>query len=219
MLRKVPFFEPASDESLASLAQRGRWCRFERREFLFHFGEPGGRVYVIADGRVAAMLSSPNGTPVMFHVATTGETPGQVSVLDGGSYTASAQALTDVTAFAMPTQACRRLLEAEPRCLLRFAASLTEIVNALTASLGDLVFLDLERRLARLLAESPSVGDRIHLSLTQSELAARLGVARQSLNRAVAQLVRRGFIGTEPSGVFEVFDRAALEAFIGSGGR
>lgn len=216
MLRKVSFLEPASEESLAALVRRGRWTGFTRGEFLYHFGEPATRLYVIADGRVAATLSSPQGTPVMFHVATTGEAPGQINVLAGGTYSASAQALTTVGAFAMPSEACRALLQAEPACLLHFATELAQIVDLLTASVADLVFLDLERRLARFLLEAPSVGDRIHLSLTQSELAARLGVARQSLNRALAKLVERGFVASDSARVIRVLDRPAINAFVDS---
>lgn len=76
LLRKVPFLVPSSDDSLSVLAQRTRWRSFTRGEFLFHFGEPAARVYVIADGQVAATMSSAQGTPVMFHVASVGETPG-----------------------------------------------------------------------------------------------------------------------------------------------
>lgn len=142
-----------------------------------------------------------------------------MDLLGGDVYTASAQALSTVTALAVPARSCRDLLEAEPRCLLRFAFDLAEIVAVLTGSVADLVFLDLERRLGRLLADSPSVGDSVHLAMTQSELAARLGVARQSLNRAFAKLAERGLIVVESSRVVRVVDRLALGAFIDSGPR
>lgn len=104
-------------------------------------------------------------------------------------------------------------------CLLNFATELTQIVDLLTGSVADLVFLDLERRLARFLIEAPSVGDRIHLSLTQSELAARLGVARQSLNRALAKLIERGFVASDSARVIRVLDRPAIDAFVKSSER
>lgn len=81
-------------------------------------------------------------------------------------------------------------------------------------SLADLVFLDLERRLARSLVEARSNGDLVHLAENQSDLGARLGATRQSVNQALGRLARRGLVSIESPRVIRILDRDAIGAFI-----
>jgi len=216
LLRSVPFFAASSEASLRRAAGRSSWQHFGKGGFLFHAGEQVDRIFVIASGQVAATITSKRGTPLVFHVATTGECPGHTDLLHDGPHTASAQALDAVTALAVPARTCTELLEAEPAALLAYAKNLAAIVRVLNGSLADLVFLDLERRLAQMLAESPSREGRVELRMTQTELAARLGVARQSLNQALSRLAGRGLIVVEAARAIRITDRATLEAFVAS---
>lgn len=217
VLQSVPFFARVPAERLQQLAGLSTWRRLSRGEFLFHSGEPADRLFVIASGRLAATVTSSEGAPLLFHVAQAGEAPGQVDVLGGGAYTASARALSAVTALCVPGRACVELLETEPGAMLAYARDLAGMVRALTDSMADLVFLDLERRLARTVADAPAHRDVVRLAMTQGELAARLGVARQSVNQALAKLARRGLIAAESAGTLRILDRAALDAFVKGG--
>lgn len=219
VLRRAPFFSRATPDGLARVAERAAWRQFSRGEFLYHCGEPVTRLWVIATGRVTATITSNQGTPLLFHVAGAGEAPGEVSLLYGERYTASAQALTTVRVVAVPAPVCVDLLEREPPVLMEHARRLAWIVTTLTDTMTDLVFLDLERRLARMLAESSASGQLIDLRMTQSELAARLGVTRQSVNRALVKLASRGFIVVEGGRPVRVLDRDVLTAFVDSGSR
>jgi len=97
-----------------------------------------------------------------------------------------------------------------------FAHDLATIVRVLTASMADLVFLGLERRLARTLADAANGDGRVILGITQSELAARLGVARQSVNEAIGKLAARKLITVRSAREIHIVDRAALDEFIAS---
>lgn len=219
MLRRAPFFAEATPDGLTRVAARASWRHLARGDFLYHYGEPATRLYVIATGRVAATVTSNQGTPLLFHVAAAGETPGQVDLLHGEHYTASAQALTAVRALAIPRQTCVQLLETEPDVMLMHAHHLAQIVRMLTETMTDLVFLDLERRLARMLAENSVDGQLTGLRMTQSELAARLGVTRQSVNRALVKLASRGLIQVESGRPVRILDHEVLSAFVDSGSR
>lgn len=160
--------------------------------------------------------TSTHGTPLLFHVATAGETPGQVDLPHRAEYTAFAQALSAADVLAVPAAACIELLESEPAAMSVYARDLAAVVRVVTESLADLVFLDLERRLARTLNDAPADGDRVTLTMTQSELAARLGVARQSLNQALSKLASRGLVVLESARVVEIVDRSALAVVVKS---
>jgi CRP/FNR family cyclic AMP-dependent transcriptional regulator len=215
-LRTMSFLARASDQALDDLAARSTWRRFRRGEHLFLAGAPTTRVYVIVEGHVAAVSSSAHGDDLIVHVATTGEGAGFVELLEAGPHSLSARALGPVHALAVPAAGCLDLLRAEPAVMEDFARSLSAIARALNGSLADLVFLDLERRLARTLVALGGDEDLVTIDTTQTELAARLGVARQSLHQAFGKLVRRGLLSIDSTRSVRILDRSALESFIAS---
>ena len=127
---------------------------------------------------------------------------------------ASAQALTPVEAVVIPTTACLALVSAEPAVALDFARELSGIIRVLNESMADLVFLDLTRRLARALLDAPHRHGAISFPVSQTELAARLGSARQSLNQAFGRLAQRGFIRLDSPRTVQILDRDALRAYV-----
>ena len=71
----------------------------------------------------------------------------------------------------------------------------------LTEATADLVFLDLPRRVAKILLSQPRDDDGIvRLRMSQEELAHQAGSTRQSVNAALRGFERRGWI--------EMHDRA-----------
>ena len=78
--------------------------------------------------------------------------------------------------------------------------SLGELVRGLTEQAGDLVFLDLGGRVAKLLlrlAEEHGHGvspPTVNIRLSQSDLAAMVGTTRPAVNRVLQNLVFRGLI-------------------------
>lgn len=216
LLRGADLFAPASDDGVACLAAQATYRTYARGDFLYHAGDPARALYVIAAGRVAAKLTSKQGMPLLFHVAKAGEAAGQIDLLQRENYTASAQALSAVTALALPAGAAVKLLETEPAVLLGHARQLARIVAWLTESMSDLVFLDLERRLAQVLTNATVNGEAFDLDMTQAELAARLGVARQSVNAALGKLSSRGLLDVNGGRIIRVLDRPALVAFVES---
>lgn len=214
-LRAAPSLARASDDGLARLAAQCSARRFERGEFLFRTDEPVSRIFLIVSGRVAATVTSRMGAMLMFHVARDHELAGHVSVFEPGGHLAAAKALSGVTTIAIPVKGYLDLLTAEPLVTLDFARELAAIVKILNDSLADLVFLDLERRLARILVETPPEGDLVHLAENQSDLGARLGATRQSVNQALGRLARRGLVRLESPRVIRVLDREGIAGFIG----
>ena len=114
----------------------------------------------------------------------------------------------------------REVLLSNAASVWSVAQQLAFRVRQLTDTTADLVLLDLPRRLGKLILEQAVAGESGRLTTTfvtsQSGVAAMLGVTRQSLNRALAALVRRGWITTLDGGRVEVRDAAALRAFIAS---
>lgn len=215
-LRRTSLFSAAGDDALRPLAGHAFRRRLAAGQILFTEGEPSEHLFVVRSGRIRIVVSSPHGDELTLSVLGPGDTFGELSVIDGGARSATAEALDAVELLAVGAAEARQLLEREPALLLAVAAELAASVRRLTGNAGDLVFLDLPRRLAKLLlgeaAPGPDGRPRAAIGMSQSGLAARLGVARQSLNRALTGLVRRGWIATEGADVI-LLDPSALRRF------
>jgi len=210
-LRSVALFAGADDQELSRLASTAFPRRLARGQVLFVEGERSEHLYVVDRGRVKVLVSSARGDELVLSVLGPGDCLGELSVLDGADRSATAVALDDVALWCVPAEAVRTLLGRSPAVALAVAEELAGRVRRLTGAAADLVFLDLPRRLAKLLVgvDGPGVAD-----LNQSELAAQLGVTRQSLNRALQRLQDRGWVAVD-HGV-HVVDAAALGKFADS---
>jgi CRP-like cAMP-binding protein len=108
-----------------------------------------------------------------------------------------------------------QLMGSHPAVRDALLTSVGALVRRLTEQAGDLVFLDLGERLAKLLMrlaeESGQAGDRIvlDLGLTQSDLAAMIGGSRPAVNRALQSLASRGLIEISGQAIV-LHDLAAL---------
>ena len=88
-----------------------------------------------------------------------------------------------------------------------------DTLRRLTDVTADLVFLDLPRRVAKVLLGQPRAEDgTIRLRLNQEELAHQVGSTRQSVNAALRGFERRGWIRVRER-VVTVQQEAALSRF------
>lgn len=213
VLSSARLFAAADQDELTSLVAASFPRRLAKGQVLFVEGERSDHVYVVVSGRLKVLVASPHGGELLLAVLSTGDSVGELSILDGRPRSATAEALEEAQLLAIPAGAVRAVLATSAVLTLAWAQDLALTVRRLTGSAADLVFLDLPRRLAKLLVTAG--GTEVDLGMSQSEVAARLGVTRQSLNRALSGFTRRGWIHLEGSTV-RLSDRAALVRLAGS---
>jgi len=215
-LAQVSVFAGLDESELASLAQNAFVRRVARGQILFSEGEPSDHMFLVRSGRLRVFVTSARGEELVLSVVNPGESLGELSVLDRQPRSATVDALEATELIAVAGDDARALLESNPQALHAVAVALAAGMRRLSGTAADLVFLDLPRRLAKLLlSESVAAADGSLLSqlaMTQSGVAARLGVTRQSLNRALSALTHRGWITVEGTTV-RIEDVAALTNF------
>jgi CRP-like cAMP-binding protein len=218
-LRRTELFASAEPGRLARLAERGFVRRFSTGQVVFTEGEPSEHLYVVRTGRVRVLVTSAHGDELTLSVLGPGDTMGELSIIDRSARSASAEAVEPSELLTLPAADVRAAFEADPALLLSVAGELAAIVRRLTGGAADLVFLDLPRRLAKLIVaesrESRTGVIRVEVGMSQAGLAARLGVTRQSLNRALSGLTRRGWLSAAEGG-YVVHDLPALRRFADS---
>lgn len=217
-LRRVSLFARVDTTLLATLEQAAFIRRLGRGQILFVSGEPSEHVYVVRTGRLKVHVTSERGTELVLAVVGPGESIGDVSVIDHGPRSADVLATEPTELLAVPVAAVNALLDSHPAALRAVAESLAAGMRRLTQQAADLVFLDLPRRLVKLLLDATAHdtgGPVVAVATSQSELAAMLGVTRQSLNRSLSALARRGWLQVVDDGI-RLVDLPALTHFVRS---
>ena len=216
---RVSLFAGLTEDELASVADAAHSRRLARGQILFSEGEPSDYLFLVRSGRLRVFLASPRGEELTLAVAGSGQTLGELSVLDRQPRSASVDALEATELVAIAGDDVRELLDTNPRAMRAVALGLAASMRRLNGTAADLVFLDLPRRLAKLLlAESslhPDGTIQSQLGMSQSGVAARLGVTRQSMNRALSGLAQRGWV-TVAGPVIHLDDVPALMRFADS---
>ncbi len=207
LLGRCPLFAGVAEADLADLARHLRRHRYRRGEVIFHQGDPGDALHVVASGAVKISLPSPEGEEAIIATVRTGDFFGELSVLDTAPRSATATAVEPTETLSLHRDPF--LDELGRNAALRDALlhSLAGELRRLTGHVEELHFLDLAGRLAsrlvRLAQESDPPPHRTAEGLTeatldwpftQSELAAMIGGTRQSVNRLLAELVDRDLV-------------------------
>jgi CRP-like cAMP-binding protein len=213
LLRTCTWLADLPDDSRERLARAGVRRVHRDGTVLFRVGDRCESIWLICAGKVEAVARSLAGREFVVHVAGPGETPGHLDVIDLGVRTIDARVVGEAETLSMPAAAVRNELLGNPTALMRLTADLVAMNRTLAAAVTDQVLLGLDARIAKLLLSHRGVDGAVDLSLSQSALAAQLGVARQSLNRALGAMARRGLIDVAAGGRrIRVLDERELTA-------
>jgi CRP/FNR family cyclic AMP-dependent transcriptional regulator len=218
-LARVRLFTALDDGALERLAAVAFTRRFAANQVLFVGGEPSDHLYVVRSGLLRVLTTSSHGEQFVLSTVGTGEVIGELSLLDRQPRSADVVAAELSELIVVPADVARSVLESDPRAVMAAACALAAQVRRLTGTMGDLVFLDLGRRVAKLLlshsttrSDGKTVSD---LGASQAVVAAQLGVSRQSVNKALSGLARHAWIELDGRSVV-LCDPAALQRYVES---
>jgi CRP-like cAMP-binding protein len=215
-LATVEFFAEVDAATLGTLGRHAVVRRLAAGQVLFLAGDPSDHLVIVMSGRLRVLVSSERGDEFVLTVLTDGDVVGELALFDGEPRSASVDALDATTVLLLPAAHVRDALAGCPAALLAVIRQLTGEVRRLTGGAADLVFLDLPRRLAKLIVSrsvrAPDGRTVADLGLSQTGLAAQLGTTRQSVNRALSGFVRRGWVIQEGT-MIVIRDGAGLRRF------
>jgi CRP-like cAMP-binding protein len=197
LLAKTDLFGVLDEATLDQMAGRTRVRAVDKGQTIFVQDEPGDRMFVLADGAVKLVVRSAQGEVVELARHVPPAAFGEVALLDGGSRSATAEAVERSTLLVVTRDDLIGLLRSDTHVVDAVLRSLGAMVRHADRLATDLVFLDLQGRVARRLLELAEPGKDEGLRtgrLTQTELANMVGGSRQSVNLALRTLEERGCI-------------------------
>jgi CRP-like cAMP-binding protein len=195
LLGGLTLFEGVPTDALEKVAADSRVRKFRRGQIVFNAGDPGDSLVVVVSGRITVKVRSADGGELMLAIVGTGGVLGELGVIDGGPRSADAETLDDTELLFIPRQPLVDLQRDFPQVTSSMLAVVASGFRRLTDATADLVFLDLPRRVAKVLLEHPrSDAGAIDLGLSQEQLSHRVAGTRQSVNQALRGFERRGWI-------------------------
>lgn len=200
---------------LAALVAVSRLRAYRRGQVVFMTGDPGDTLVVVVSGRVKVVARAADGNELTLTVIGPGGVFGELSVADAGPRSADAETIEECQLLFVPREEFWGICSRVPTVAQALAGSLAATLRRLTEAASDLVFLDLPRRVAKVLLSQPRDDHgTIRLMVSQEELAHQAGATRQSVNAALRGFERRGWIEVHGRAV-TITRAAALRQFAG----
>jgi CRP/FNR family transcriptional regulator len=190
MIDNARFFEGISRTSKEALARVCLAVEGRKKSILFHEGDSGEAMFLLARGRVGLHKISPGGREVVIKVIKPGEVFAEVILFEEKLYPVTAVALTDMLVFKLLRRDLLGLLQQEDfrndfiAMLLRKQRYLAEKIRQLTGQ-------DVEERLRAFLREQYGEREQIAAEINKKQMAAAIGISPETLSRLLLQLKRR----------------------------
>jgi len=195
-LKKVPYFAPLTEAELKQIRTQIQEKKIAKGEILFSEGEECRALFCVSSGRIKIVKISPEGKEQILRIMEAGETFNEVPIFDGGPNPSSAQALEDSVLLSVSRESMQDLVTRYPAVSAAVIRTFAEKLRYLTRMVEDFSFRSVTARLAKHLLEAatPGPADPSGPRLTQQDIAAMVGTAREVVSRALKNLEARGAI-------------------------
>lgn len=211
-------FGPAEIERLISFSHARSYLPGEQ---IFEKGSPGHGLMAVLSGRVRISSPSPEGREVVLNIIHPGEIFGEIGLLDGKERTADATAMDACELLVLERRDFVPFLEKHPDICLHLIAVLCARLRRTTEQVEDVLFLDLQARLAKTLLHladahgQPAPGGiALGARLSQRDLANMIGASRESVNRQLSLWEEEGLVARN-RGALTILDSAGMQALVG----
>jgi CRP-like cAMP-binding protein len=188
-------------------------------EVLFLAGDVGDGCYRIEDGLLKVSMVSPSGAERILAILGAGSIVGELAIIDGLPRSATVTAVRDSELSFLSRAAFDAFTAKHPEIYKHFVTLLATRLRDTDEALAAETFLPLKGRVANAMLELASafgqdVGSGrivIRQKITQSDLAAMAGIARENVSRILNEWQRRKLV-SRLSGYYCLENRERLES-------
>lgn len=184
---------------LSALAARGDLRTYARNELLIVEGEVSDSLFILIDGQLKVFTQDAKGRELIYNILSPGEFFGEM-FLDGGARSASVKAVVDSQCAVIDQSAIRDFMRTYPEFAEALVLKLIERLRHATRQIKSLGLDDVYERTINLInqvAECEAGVRFIPTTMTQQEIANRVGATREMVNHIIRGLVRGGFLAKD----------------------
>jgi CRP/FNR family cyclic AMP-dependent transcriptional regulator len=179
-----------SEEDRRQILATARRRRFDENEVVFHEGDPGASLHLLAKGRVAVRVTTPLGDTATLNLLGPGEAFGELALLSRTALrTATVVALEPVETLSLHRDQFEELRQRYPSIERFLSEALAARVERLSEQLLEALFVPADKRVVRCLLSAAGVYGGVKagtvVNLTQEDLAGLAGTTRPTVNRVL----------------------------------
>ena len=195
-LRRVPLFSHLSDADITRLAESARERNYPKNSVILFEDDPGDALYIVSTGQVKVVLIGEDGREVILSVLGDGDFFGEMALIDDEPRSAHVIAMRDSHLLVLRRDDFQAQIQGHPAIALKLLRELVQRLRRADVKIGGLVLLDVNGRVAQLLLDlaEESGGPKITRKLTHHTIAQMIGSSRETVSRAMRELVERGLI-------------------------
>lgn len=196
VLKRVPLFSDLSEAEVSRFADVTREREYPKNSVILFEDDPGDALYIVSTGQVKVVLIGEDGREVILSVLGDGDFFGEMSLIDDEPRSAHVIAMKDSQLLVLRRDDFQSRLEEQPKIALKLLRVLVQRLRRADEKIGGLVLLDVNGRVAQLLLDlaEESGGPKITRRLTHHTIAQMIGSSRETVSRAMRELVERGTI-------------------------
>ncbi|MFN2524669.1 MAG: Crp/Fnr family transcriptional regulator [Actinomycetota bacterium] len=201
VLGRTRLFGALDRGTLERIAAKTIARRYRRREHIFHQGDTGESLFILAEGAVKVYVTSEEGKEMVLATLQPGDTFGEMALIDEGPRSASAETLEATTALCLTRATFMDLVRSDEGLSETFYVTLGALLRRLLEQMSDLAFLDLPGRTAKKLlslaqeqGQEPGPDAVINLKVSQTDLARMVGGSRPTVNQILKNFEARGYL-------------------------
>jgi CRP/FNR family transcriptional regulator len=207
-LKSIPYFTGIEPEELDAVERITTEKTVERGGMIIYEGDPAASLFVVYSGAVKIFKTSAEGKEQIFRIARPGDTFNDVPIFDSGNNPTSAQAMGPVVLYELKKNDVDALLNTHCNIVHNTIRVLAKRVDQMGQLIEDLSFRHVIGRVARILLEYAEDGAP-EPRLTQQDMAAMAGTAREVVGRSLKTLEDEGLIKLNRSRIV-INDKEAL---------
>jgi CRP-like cAMP-binding protein len=209
-LKSILYFSDLGLAELESIRKLVFEKTADRAEMVLLEGESAENLYFVASGAVKVFKTSAEGKEQILSIVRPGGSFNDVPIFDGGPNAASARAMGPVLLYGIKKHDMEAILRDHPRIALNVIKVLAKRVRHLVSLVEDLSFRRVISRVAKILFEH--IGGEMGRGprLTQQEMAAMAGTAREVVGRSLKALEEEGAIKVDRQRII-ITDKEALQ--------
>jgi len=200
---QVPMFAALPEETQKKLERIAEQRQYRRRQVVHFADQAGDFVYLLCSGRVKVSRVSEQGREVTLYLIEGNQVFGETGlVAENQPYELMAETLEDSLVAVFRRNDIIAALNENPKAAAEMLKLVSERRSQAETAVADLVFLDVPKRLAKLLlklhdahgSKASKTGTLIKAKFTHQELANMIGSTRETTTLILNDFKRHGSI-------------------------
>ncbi|PZF74862.1 response regulator [Taibaiella soli] len=200
---------------LLELAGCGNLNRYKKKQIVYWEGSHPTRLFYVQKGKVKTFKRNNDGKEFITGLFRDGDFVGYTPLMEDTMYRETAETLEDTELVAIPRSEFEILLADNPALMKRFVCMLAQNIDEKEEQLLSVAYNSMRKKVADTLIMlcnkyNPENNPDFQIDLSRENMAAIVGVAKESLIRMLSELKDENLIGLQGSKI-KVLDYLALK--------